>query len=227
MSSTPLWKNILECVAVLIALGLLIANICQTGATRKAAKAAEDANKIANDNLVRVQRPWLAVDGSMFTLTPVSLKRVQGSQTQMLLTVGFWIKNFGVAPAFHTGVYVAPVTYQRGTDIPAHNAEFDEAVKSTCRMADAATKPVSTADTGSGSYVFPNNRYGSKWPIDATSPNPELNTWLTVVGCITYRDQFEKTPPHHTHFCFRSDTAITAITAKQVFSECGQNEEAN
>lgn len=30
MSPTPLWKNSLECVAVLIAIGLLVANIFQT-----------------------------------------------------------------------------------------------------------------------------------------------------------------------------------------------------
>jgi hypothetical protein len=228
---TPVWRKIAECAAILIALGLLVANIFQTRATQKAAKAAEDANKIANDNLVRVQRPWLAVDGAMVTLEPISINTVkissQGPQIQMRLTVGFWIKNFGVAPAFHTGIYIAPVSYQRGSDIPALNAEFDRTVTATCRMADLGSAPVSTSDTGNGPYIFPNNRFPMQWPINATSANPQLDTWLTVVGCITYRDQFKNSAPHHTHFCFRSPKAIIAITAKQAFGDCGQNEEAD
>lgn len=55
---TPPWEKL----AVLIALGLLIVNICQTRATKKAAKATQSAAETAAKQLEMAERPWISAN---------------------------------------------------------------------------------------------------------------------------------------------------------------------
>jgi hypothetical protein len=227
---TPPWEKF----AVFIALGLLVVNICQMRSTEKAARAAEDANRITNKNLVQVQRPWVAIDGDMFITKPPKISQLTNGQTQIEGEVGLWLKNFGVNPAFHATIWVVPFTHQQfkkgmteAQFIEQESNNFKVETAASCRMADSLAAPVSIGDTGSGPYFFPGNRGGYREGINETSPHPQTNTWLTIIGCISYRDQFEKTPIHHTRFCFRSESVMTAITVNQPLEPCGENEEAD
>jgi hypothetical protein len=63
---TPRWKKILEYGAFVIALGLLIVNICQSCSTEKAAKAAANSVILAQNSSQIDQRAWVSVSDMKF-----------------------------------------------------------------------------------------------------------------------------------------------------------------
>ena len=60
-NGTPLWKKVLEYTAIFVALGLLVVNIFQMRATKKAAKAAETANVNARNALIESEQAIVTV----------------------------------------------------------------------------------------------------------------------------------------------------------------------
>lgn len=195
-------------------------------ANRDAANAAQIAASTAHDTLVMVNRPWLGLEGNMVTLEPVTASP-EKQQTRIETKVGFSVKNFGNGPAFYVGIDVMPVIYEKGIDISIHESDFRQAVTANCRIADALIRPVNLGDNQGGYTLFPGNRIILSREINNTSPHPQTDTWITMIGCISYKDQFTDTKAHHTHFCFISQEAIARIPAKAQLSPCEGNQEAD
>ena len=204
-------------------------------ATEKAgisADAAKSAANTAHDALVKSNRPWLGIDGTLTILSPVKVSSIklnpqQPAQTQIEDSASFTIKNFGKDPAFHVTFYTEIVSTQHAGKVKEYFQDFREATRSSCAMADSTSKPVVPGEEGSGSTIFPNNAIRiPRDPLNTISPTQRTDVSLVVVGCISYRDQFQKTP-HHTGFCFTSYSPMSTIAAGQQLGQCLMNEEAD
>jgi hypothetical protein len=200
----------------------------QLGPLRRSAAAATNANSIANNTLVESNRAWVGIEGTM-VIDPIQLTKDRNGTT-INATSFFTIKNFGKAPAMHVGWDALIVAYQQGEDfaVEHHMQTFKQEADVTCRMSDMqGAQPLQGPSYESGLYIFPDNRITTKQPLNDTSPNPILNTWLTVAGCISYKDQFKDTAVHHTRFCFMSDGAINTAAKRQALHPCPGNEYAD
>jgi hypothetical protein len=190
-------------------------------ANQSSADAAKSAAETAHDSLVLSNRPWLGIDGSIAVLEPLTVDK-DGLHAR----VGFHIKNFGPGPALHIGT--DEVIRNSADDVLPDGtvsfANFKREADVSCRMADAATKPIVPDESGSGPYIFPNNSHLYESNL-TTSPAPKQVTRLDIVGCITYADQFKVI--HHTRFCFMGQKSITDTKVGDVLMSCPINQNAD
>jgi hypothetical protein len=137
------------------------------------------------------------------------------------------IKNFGVSPALHVGIEIVDVAYESASagDVKIHMATFKRTADRTCRIADQMAS--SLEGHASGPFIFPNVGGDVEFPLNTNSPSRTINSWITVVGCISYGDQFDPGHSHHTRFCFMSKDAMTNIRAGEAFTPCSDNQEVD
>jgi hypothetical protein len=200
---------------------------------RESADAARGANETARSNLTGSNRPWMGVDGHLVVLNPVKISHprlnpTEPPQTQVQTAASFTLKNFGRDPAFYVTAYVDIVTTQHAAEIEEWMDDFRREARATCAMADLRSRPFIPGEKGSGPTVFPGSELPVvNFPLNTTSPTQRTDASLTIVGCISYRDQFKETPTHHTGFCFTSYSPMTTVAAGQSLSPCGMNQGAD
>ena len=100
--TTPWWKLSLEVLATFIALGLLIVNIVQSCATRKAADATKSAAQTAARQLELAERPWLT--STVSVASDLTYDDLGGH-----LTLHYVVENIGNSPAI--SVVISPELY--------------------------------------------------------------------------------------------------------------------
>jgi hypothetical protein len=168
-----------------------------------------------------VNRPWLGVDGPITVLEPLTTDK-DGFHAH----IGYWIKNFGPGPALHIGTneVIRNSSDDVRPDGTVDYANFRTEADISCKMADMATKPIVPGESGSGSYIFPNNShpYGT-YMTRGTAP--DQTTSLDIIGCIAYADQFKII--HHTKFCFMGQKAIKDTKAMDRLTTCPINANAD
>jgi hypothetical protein len=213
-------KGVLEIAGLLVLCVYAAYTIKIYCANKKAADAAKSAADTAHDALVMVNRPWIGLESNMMAQEPVKISR-DGNNTRLDSKVGFSMRNFGNAPAFYAGVFTTLHVNQIGST--TNTSDFKLEIDQTCKMADPAKIP----DRKMGYTLFPGNRIVLSSPINSGSPNPQINTWLTVIGCISYRDEFPDTKAHHTHFCFMSAGAMNGVKAGEQLEPCPEDEDAD
>jgi len=224
------WLDYIKFAAELIGLCILLAYTTfaalQWSEMRKAAKAAEGANEIANKNLTLSQRPWLGVDGTPRLLEPVEFTKVAGGETNVKFTMGFTIKNFGNQPALHVGFHAVPETVENFTTTERYLQAFQATANATCGMADSFTRPEPRDAGATGPYIFPNNTFTE---IDHNTvrggPNTNFDWRFQIIGCIAYVDP--NNGVHHTRFCFRANSSFRRITPRDTLYVCPVNQTAD
>jgi hypothetical protein len=183
---TPGWKMVLETGAVFIALGLLIANICQMRATREAVEKSSEANELNREGLYSVQRAFI-VAGKPTTETPtynVINGVPQKKPVKMIEFTSHW-ENVGNTPAI--GVVTAV-----GKVVQADEITEQEFMGTAIDRASAksAIGPKAILDSGT-------LRDGETFLTD----NPSVPRFMW--GWMVYRDTFPKTKPHVTEWCWK------------------------
>jgi hypothetical protein len=198
----------------------------QTLLVQKSADAAKSAADTAHDALVRSQRPWLGINGPMIAVERLRIESIQ-ERMQIHGRVKIAVRNFGVSPALHVGIEITDVPYERSTeeDVEIHSRTFKETADRSCRIADI--KASSLDGHASGPFIFPNIGGDVESLLNTNSPPRVVNSWITVVGCISYGDQFDPGHSHHTRFCFMSKGVMTNISAGEVFVPCSENQEVD
>lgn len=228
---TPSWKKVAEVVAIFIALGLLIVNICQLRANRTAAEAAKSSADTAADALIRTTRPWVGVEG-----TPVIAGALKMTPKQIQGVIWLSIKNYGSSPAIHAN---ADLSFYLPADRNAQDylGDFKTEAEIHCRFAEQDTnetqaiaifggKQTNIKTPPTGFTIFPGT-LGPPVGVNSTvnyTQSKALEGTLDVIGCIVYSDQFGKTL-HHTRFCFRTNGQAKLLIAPYALAPCpiGQN----
>jgi hypothetical protein len=91
----PWWKGPAEIAAVLVALGLLIVNICQSRSTEKAARAAETANKNAEKALTISQQANVTIGRPDGTVADIIWPKGKTGKAGLMV----YFQNSGHMPA--------------------------------------------------------------------------------------------------------------------------------
>lgn len=228
----PRWLKLIEIGVLLAAIGLLIVNIFEIRAARNALEAAKQANDLARDTLTKSNRAWMGIDGPLSILRPVvithpKLNEAEPAQTQIQIAGSFVMRNFGRDPAVYVGVHADILTSQDATNAGQYAKDFREAARASCVTADLESTSVVAGEQGRGPTVLPGNqKIFSDYPFNSISAGQRTDVPLTIVGCISYRDQLKKIV-HHTGFCFTSDVPMTAIVKGQPIAACPMDTEAN
>ncbi len=157
----------------------------QANAAKKAAMAAQGANDVARDALVRSNRPWLTDEGSpKLTFKMLPNDTVAGNLV-------FPVRNLGPSPALEVGVGAIPFIRRSGDD-----SDFVSARKESCQWAETNARV-------SGDSLFP--QQAKRYDAILLKAVPDFGSRVTrflISGCIAYRDQFDTTrTTHHTSFC--------------------------
>ncbi|MGA3264574.1 MAG: hypothetical protein ABSC47_11080 [Terracidiphilus sp.] len=204
----------------------------QANATRKLAAQAEISAGIAKESLTKGNRPWLGVDGSL-TIRRIEMKTVvldEGRQVQNHVVVepDFTIKNFGNAPAFMVTTNIGQVSTQNYSDVKEYFKEVETLQNTSCAEADSSS---SSTGKESGGMIYPDNTQGTAIAaiayVHGGPPNSveRYDLPLTLVGCISYRDQFSIR--HYTKFCFTSDAPMSSLVKGDRLRQCIRNQDAN
>jgi len=198
----------------------------QTVAQQQAAKASADSAKVAQDTLIRSQRPWIGVAGNP-TISDMDIQDLT-----LRFTLTFSIKNYGTSPAIHINMIPVPQFFH------ANSAqEFFGLLKETsegvCHSIDsysAKSKGLQYTPAGlqrimepaMGIAVFPQDTQTVKpFKTSAHADTPHaLTVPMTITGCIGYQDQFSKAIVHHTRFCYQTRDAIIAIKGEETLMQC-------
>ena len=195
----------------MIALGLLIVNICQMRSTEKAASAAQDAAQTAKDTLVIAERPWITV-GEMKADGPLAFNP-DGSVS---INLSFRLKNIGHSIA--TDIYLRP---QMMAQIFGQSTFLDPINRQT-EWCDKVRKE--RPERRFLKTLFPDDDTWestslqiNKLEIDSafgTYPNmlQQQGNFVApiVYGCVNYQFPFSK-EVHQTRFAF----VISAINSKR------------
>jgi hypothetical protein len=102
---SPWWKGPAEIIAVLIALGLLIVNICQSRSTEKAAGAAQTANENAQKALVVTQQANVTIGRADGTVAEILWPKGKTGKAGLMV----YFQNSGHLPAKFNWGSVSPV----------------------------------------------------------------------------------------------------------------------
>jgi hypothetical protein len=196
---TPWWEK----AAVIIAIGLLLANWYQGCQTKKAAEAAINAANTAQKTLVVSERPWVGFAEKKFLMNGVKVypDATPGHEGRVVVNISASaaLENFGHSPALH----VSPLTFFA----TFANESNGDAPKNwqilPCQS--AADKISKTPDYGY--FILPgstvdttaNDMQGTSYSV------AEMHT-LWIVGCIVYQDSIGG-EIHHTAVLLRSPYA--------------------
>jgi hypothetical protein len=163
--------------------------------TRKAAKAAEGANKIAEDALVASQRPWVGMRGFFLPLKILPNIPLQAKYAQV---------NSGHGPALFVGNRVGfGVLEQRLTDDMAEEKLKEAKPPNIYTLFPNAEFPAGQASVTINDY----------WLSQVNSGR----AWLYYFGDTTYRDDFGGR--HRTKFCAVYDPAAKEFNHCDIFNE--------
>jgi len=183
---TPLWKQILEWGAFLIALGLLIVNICQMRATQDAVDKSREANDLSREALYSVQRAFIT--NAKPTTDVVEYDVVNGLRRKKplkLIEFTYHWENVGNTPAI--GIVTAVGKVEQPDEITEQEFITTAVDRTTAK---SALGPKAILDSGT-------LRDDDSFLSDNTGV-PRF-TW----GWIVYRDMFPKTKPHVTEWCWK------------------------
>jgi hypothetical protein len=178
---TPVW----EIAAVLIALGLLVVNIFQLRANKRAANAAKSAADTAHDTLIASNRPWM--NAEMHVIGPLAFNDAGAN-----IPVSYKLINVGHSPAMKVWADVElylPLNPQRDTEVERIRL-CGETIKQSINM---------------GQTVFP----GADTTGEVTTAvNPEAiqkagtynksSVNASIIVCIAYQSTIEKDVWHTT-----------------------------
>ena len=183
---TPLWEKL----AVLIAFALLIANICQTRSTEKAAKAAKDSARTAYDTLQEIRaenRPWVVV--KYITVAPLK----PGEQAQ----VDIVFSNFGHSPALNTHLIGSlHITSDPTIDVPV--AGVPDQITSVIVAPTMETHlALHSVDALNAQQV-------------ARAKKPDVRYY--VYGTSDYQDTTTERTVHHLEYCLFATYGTNAVT---------------
>jgi hypothetical protein len=188
---TPFWEKL----AVLIALGLLVVNICQTRATRDAVTKAGEANQITTDALLYVQRAFVFINNFDVTRLTGSAGKLNGK-----MRVAFQWENGG-----NTGT----------KDMVTHSSIewFAQPIDEHFSFPDY---PENSAPLKI--FVGPKSMTRS-FPI-VISPKDLLSVQhhtghIYFWGWARYNDVFPKTARHVTRFCYELTDVIGDVFQSQ------------
>jgi hypothetical protein len=203
-SGTPFWEK----AAVVIALALLIVNICQTRATQKAADAARDSAKISGNYLTASQRPWIKIKHRIVRPLTFNFPTGQGLIADMV--VEDTIENVGTSVALNVISWedVLPVD----SDFSLHTALARQ--DAWCN-ANRHPDPKSL----SGYILFPKDPFSQKSEMGPSMDSVNKMTEeipvgtialkgkvaFVMVGCVCYRSpvESESAALHETKFVYR------------------------
>lgn len=190
------WKDWAEGIAILIALGLLIANIIQTCAVRNQLGEMQKQTTIQRETSVNSERAWIGLNGSVVTDVLEATPKVK-------IGGHYSIENFGHGPALKVFPNSMPVwEYER--------ADYRKTAEMVCVPAiEFATGTVpfgpGVSNPGPMGYtLFPGQIHeeqigGGPWEGDGLA-KPMRHFWF--IGCVAYLDQFKAV--HWTRFCIES-----------------------
>lgn len=185
---TPFWEK----AAVLVALGLLLVNICQMRATQKAADAATKAADTATRQLEATDRPWIKIEVTF--AEPVTYK------DGLNVAVNFIPTNIGHSPAQSIQIKAALVPATLGDDIVGIQKD----------ICNGPGNPF-----GPGYMLFPGDHYAQPWGMTLSAKEFD-KYWArmggtggvkvqiaptALVGCIDYTFDASKRR-HQTGFAF-------------------------
>jgi hypothetical protein len=117
---TPPWKKRAEIAAVLIALGLLVVNICQMRSTEKAATAAETANKNAQAALTVSEQANVTIGRPDGTVADIIWPKGQGNAGLLV-----YFQNTGHLPAKFNWGNESPIIAVLPTDAKAIKEPYE------------------------------------------------------------------------------------------------------
>jgi hypothetical protein len=212
------WVQIFSLVFLVIYAGV---TVLIWFSTKTAAEAAKSAARTAHDELVKVNRPWVGIDG---TPTLLQIKIGQSIEADILATV----KNFGTAPALHVNMIAMVPAYLKGQIM---SDVIKRADATMCALVENQSRPPKDERNffdPLGPYIFPANSIQEKLSSRSGPGQGQIGTELSfdIIGCISYVDQFNEVV-HHTHFCFMSGTSIAEVKPNQPLRPCPANEEAD
>jgi hypothetical protein len=195
---------------------------------QKSADAATKANLAAHDALTRSNRPWLGVE-SVRIIAPISFMKAGSGKDITYFVNGsleITIKNFGTSPALSVNEAIEaydPTYFTKEkfdpTDPFAQLRKFGDSV---CTLADGNEFTKKNPQMYGGS-VFPTQAttYTTQGIPGFSKRNIEVGKFMQLLGCISYRDQFDEMT-HHTHYC-----VIAPVGAIATVNNCESNTDAN
>jgi hypothetical protein len=216
----PFWQSAAADPVAAFTLGLLIVGIFQAGfffvqlhliresltdakiaadAAKRAAKATEDAVKLSRDTTQRQLRAYVVAkaDGN------VGIKKINGSENAVMVTVQIAIKNTGQTPAHDLRVISKTELLRHPIVLPFNLTLVSGPDPSASVL--GAGEPI-------GSESSPSEPFDGNAMLCATEPESRarIYTW----GTITYRDVFGCN--HWTNFCssliFTDDEAVAHVS---------------
>jgi hypothetical protein len=172
------WKDRLEVAAIVAGIFYAIVTFCMW--------------RDAHDNFVVNQRAWVGVD------RPIDLESLKDGSLEYIVT----IKNFGNSVGTDVGISAEAISawdkMKPVSEDTCHNATNTSHFSKVRVRTNFGEMPKGI----SAGVIFPNDVAGHHFSSGVQKGIAESP--LTVVGCIIYRDQFDK--ERRTRFCYQAVT---------------------
>jgi hypothetical protein len=207
---TPLWKKLIEWGTLLVAIGLLVVNIYQMSATKKAANAAKDSVDIARKNAHFDQRAWLGITYGTYKYT-----------VNQIFGATYDVTDTGKTPARNVNG-MAVTRFMRIGDTPSFTYEHGTTVELGTMLPNVRV--------GAVSWLIPPN-VRKEDPIQAMKISDEMSRalkdgggYMMIYGNIGYDSVFGA--HHRIKFCATSGpTFVTQPKECVDYNDVDNNEE--
>jgi hypothetical protein len=196
------YKRRVEYVGVGAAIILAILTFCTLITLKGQLKAMQQQTCIQREGAINQERAWVGL-----SQTP-QIDIGSLSQPQFNAQINLQLRNFGKGPAFNVF---------SDSELAVHG-HVEETLTTTCNLIFpfvglTPTRPVGSSEDVSkhqwGQMIFPNQdplNNGNSWTAKSSDI---LGQEVFVVGCIVYKDQFER--PHWTKFSYSTGPFITQV----------------
>ena len=195
---------------------------------KKSADAATKANTAAHDALTRSNRPWVGIE-SFKIIAPITfIKTGSGKDITYFVngSLEITIKNFGSSPALSVSNFIEaydPTYFAKEKFDPSDPfVQLRKFGESVCTLADGNEFTKRNPRMYGGS-VFPTQAttYTTQGIAGFSKRNIEVGQFMQLMGCISYRDQFDEMT-HHTHYCVIAPVGVIATV-----NNCESNTDAD
>jgi hypothetical protein len=202
--SIKFWSELFGLIVLVVYAVATIAIWC---ANKNAADAAKNAADVARDTLLRSQRPWVGLAG------PINPQRFQ-LNPEVSIQTALPLKNFGTSPALKVMATIEPVD----------NKGLHERAPHVCDLilrfvnGTIPENQLQGPQIKRGFTLFPGEVLSEGIGTGDSTLKPGSVDTLYFIGCIAYRDQFEKT--HTTHFCVETPWLAKSYKLGQPLISC-------
>jgi hypothetical protein len=180
---SPWWKDWLEGIALIAGISYAIVTFCMW--------------RDAHDDFIVNQRAWIGVD------RPISVESLTGDITKCIVT----IKNFGNSVALNVGISAKAIgawdQMKPASETACKEATNVSRIYKTKVQSNFGELPKEMS-TG---VMFPGEVSGHHFT--GTIQKGIAESPLTVVGCLVYRDQFDK--ERRSRFCYQAEDTENAF----------------